>query len=112
MKGRSDIPRIIGRLRPSKRLTSTQVLSQCAAMGVGTGDRAAHQFLQATMSGGLIFYALRRLYSFIKTGSILNMQIVRYNLFKCSKYASMLKLKQKCNFLLLPSNHACSKLQC
>ena len=43
MKGRSDIPLILGRLRPSKRLTrpskrlaSTQVLSQCAAMRGGT----------------------------------------------------------------------------
>ena len=31
MKGLSDIPLILGRLRPSKQLTSTQVLSQCAA---------------------------------------------------------------------------------
>ena len=43
MKGRSDIPLILGMLRPSKRLTrpskrltSTQVLSQCAAMRGGT----------------------------------------------------------------------------
>ena len=37
MKGRSDIPPLIlGRLRPSKRLTSTQVLSLYAAMPGGT----------------------------------------------------------------------------
>ena len=32
MKVPSDISLILGRLRPSKRLTSTHVLSQCAAM--------------------------------------------------------------------------------
>ena len=32
MKGRFNIPRILDRLRPSERLTSTQLLSQCAAM--------------------------------------------------------------------------------
>ena len=34
-------------------------------------------------------------------------QIVRNHLFKCSKYTILqmtLKLRQKCNFLLLPSN--------
>ena len=36
MKGQSDIPLILGRLRPSKWLTSTQVLSQSAAMRGGT----------------------------------------------------------------------------
>ena len=52
MKGRSDVPLILGRLRPSKPLTSTQVLSQCAAMHGGT--EAAYQFLQAPMDGSLI----------------------------------------------------------
>ena len=36
MKGRSDISLILGRLRPSKQLTSTQVSSLCAAMRGGT----------------------------------------------------------------------------
>ena len=31
MKGRFNMPRILDRLRPSVRLTSTQLLSQCAA---------------------------------------------------------------------------------
>ena len=39
MKGQSDIPLILGRPRPSKQLTSTQMLSQYAIM------RGAHQFL-------------------------------------------------------------------
>ena len=36
MKGWSHIPLILGRIRPSKRLPSTQVLSQCAATREGT----------------------------------------------------------------------------
>ena len=36
MKGRPDLPLILDRLRPSKQLTSTQVLGQCAAMHGGT----------------------------------------------------------------------------
>ena len=35
MKGRSDVPLILGRLMPSNGLTSTQVLSKCAAMRGG-----------------------------------------------------------------------------
>ena len=40
------------------------------------------------------------------------MQIVHNGLFKCSKYTILqltLKVRQKCNFLLLPSNHDHSK---
>ena len=36
MKGRSDIPLILGRFRPSERLTNTQVPNQCIAMRGGT----------------------------------------------------------------------------
>ena len=36
MKGRSGIPFILGRLMPSKRLTSKQVLKQFASMRGGT----------------------------------------------------------------------------
>ena len=39
MKGRSDIPLILGKFRPSEPLTSTQVLSQCAAIRGGTVQR-------------------------------------------------------------------------
>ena len=48
MKGRADIPLILGMLRPSKRLTSTQdlVLSQCAAMPEGTIN-----FIEVPMGG-------------------------------------------------------------
>ena len=36
MKGRSDIPFILDRLMSSKRLTTKQVLRQCASMRGGT----------------------------------------------------------------------------
>ena len=51
MKGRSEKTLILGRLRHSKRLNRTQVLSQCAAMRGGT---VQHQFLQAQMGGDLV----------------------------------------------------------
>ena len=39
-------------------------------------------------------------------------KIVRNGLFKCSKYTILqltLKVRPKCNFMLLPSNQECSK---
>ena len=53
MKGRSDIPLILGRLRPSKRLTSIQVLCQCPAMCVGTCAMQSINFFKHPMGGAL-----------------------------------------------------------
>ena len=49
MKGWSDIKLILGRLRPFKRLTSTHVLSQCAAIHGETVQPI--NFFKAPMGG-------------------------------------------------------------
>ena len=53
MKGRSDVPLIQGRLRPSKRLNSTQVVSQCAAMRGGGGALQPINFSKPRWAGAL-----------------------------------------------------------
>ena len=65
MKGRYDIPLILGRLMLSKRLTSTQVLSQCAAMR-GCTDRGftnldtriEHKKHRGTIVAPLIYFCI------------------------------------------------------
>ena len=50
MKGHSYMSLTLGRLRPSKRLTRTQVLSQFAALH--GGSLQSIKFFQASMGGG------------------------------------------------------------
>ena len=52
MQGWSDIPLILGRLRPSRWLTSTQELSQCAARSAQR-HLETQQFFKVTKGTGL-----------------------------------------------------------
>ena len=58
MKRRSDTPLYLGRIMPSKRLKSTQVLSQCAAMRGGTVQLI--NVSKPRWAGALLAYGLAR----------------------------------------------------